>query len=140
MSNLRSDFEYRVKVGDNDRAGEIAQSPPRIPDGLPSGLMDVLEVVLNIAVPDSSAKGQLLARYGWVAGVEEADYSAAARAFREASGIARGNHEGLLLQRTLVQAAQVDFYNARNKHAMEKAKQVLAISAADLDLTAERAA
>ena len=105
VSNLRSDFEYRVKVGDNDRAGEIAQSPPRIPVGRPSGLMDLLEVVLNIAVPDSSAKGQLLARYGWVAGVEEADYSAAARAFREPSEIARGNHEGLLLQRTLVQAA-----------------------------------
>ena len=140
VSNLRSAFEYRVNVGDNDRAVKIAQSPPRIPVGRRSGLMEVLEVVLNITVPDSSAKGQFLAHYGWVAGVEEADYSSVARAYREASEIARGNHEGLLLQRTLVQAAQVDFYNARNKHAMEKAKQVLAISAADLDLTAERAA
>ena len=140
VSNLRSAFEYRVAAGDSDRAVEIAQSPPRLPVGGRSGLMDIMEAALNIAAPGSSAKGQLWAHYGWVAGVEDADYPAAERAFREALEIARDNNDSLLLQRTLAQAAQVDFYHGRNYAAIEKTRQILTISAADLDLTTECAA
>ncbi|MCI0845387.1 MAG: AAA family ATPase, partial [Chloroflexi bacterium] len=139
-SNLRSAFEYYVAAGDSERAVEIAQSPPRMPVGWRGGLMDIMEAALGIAPSGSSAKGHLLANYGWSAGMEEGDYPRADRSFREALEIARENGDGLLLQKTLAQAAQVDLYHDRPQDAIEKSKQVLATPPVDLDLTTECAA
>ena len=140
VANLRSAFEYHVAAGDNERAVEIAQSPPRIPVGERGGLGDVMETALGIAVTGSSAKGQLLANYGWIAGIEEIDYATSTRSFQEALEIARELGDGLLLQRTLAQAAQVDFYHERFRDAVDKTKQVLSTPAADLDRVSECAA
>lgn len=140
VSNLRSAFEYYVAAGDSERAGEIAQSPPRSPVGERGGLMDMMQVALDIAPSGSSAKGQLLANYGWSAGMEEGDYPRAEISFQEALEIASENGDGLLLQRTLAQAAQVDLYHDRPNDAIEKSKQILRTQPVDLDLTAECAA
>ena len=140
VSNLRSAFDYHAAAGDKERAVEIAQSPPRVPVGERGGLRDIMEVALGIAAPRSSAKGQLLVHHGWIAGVEDGDYPAAQRSFEEAQEIARENEDGLLLQRTIAQAAQVDFYHGRHRDAIEKTKQILTMAAADLDLTSECAA
>ncbi|MCH9017966.1 MAG: hypothetical protein IIB89_09440, partial [Chloroflexi bacterium] len=140
VANFRSAFEYHVQAGDAERAVEIAQSPPRVPVGERGGLADVMEVALGIAPPGSSVKGQLLANHGWIAGIEEIDYPLSTRSFQEALEIARDNGDGLLLQRTLAQAAQVDFYHERFQDAIGKTQLILAKPAANLDLFTECAA
>ena len=82
VANLRSAFEYHVAAGDNERAVEIAQSLPRIPVGERGGLGDVMEVALGITPTGSSARGQLLANHGWIAGIEEIDYPTSTRSFQ----------------------------------------------------------
>ena len=119
---------------------EAAQTPLRIPVGERAGLVDIVSQALALAPPGSSANGQLLAIYGWIVGLEESDYPAAEHSFQEALEIARDNGDGRLLQRTLAQAASVDLYHNRFHEAIEKAKQVLTIPVADLDLITECAA
>ncbi|MEE8465996.1 MAG: LuxR C-terminal-related transcriptional regulator [Dehalococcoidia bacterium] len=140
VANLRSAFEYHVAAGDNTRAVEIAQSPPRVPVGERGGLADVMETALGVVPPGSSAKGQLLANHGWITGIEEIDYPTSTRSFQEALEIARDNGDGLLLQRTLAQAAQVDYYHERFQDAIEKTKQVLTLPSVNLELITECAA
>jgi DNA-binding CsgD family transcriptional regulator len=137
VANLRSAFEYHMQAGDNDRALEIAQSPMRLPVGERAGLADLLEVALGIAPPGSSAKGRLLAAYGYAAGLEEGDFQAAEQAFQEALEIARDNGDGLLMQRILAQAAQVDFYYGRLQDAVGKTRQILTMPVDNLDLETE---
>jgi DNA-binding CsgD family transcriptional regulator/tetratricopeptide (TPR) repeat protein len=137
VANLRSAFEYHMQAGDNDRALEIAQSPMRFPVGERAGLADLLEVALGISPPGSSAKGRLLAAYGYAAGLEEGDFQAAEQSFQEALEIARDNGDGLLMQRILAQAAQVDFYYGRLQDAVGKTRQILTMPVADLDLDTE---
>ena len=91
-----------------------------------------------MAEPESTEKGQLLAISGWISGLEEGDYPAADRSFAEAMGIAR--RDGRLLQRTLAQAAQVDFYHAKFDEAIEKSGEVLELPAGERDLNTECAA
>ena len=140
VGNLRSAFEYHLAAGDNERAVEIAQSPPRVPVGDRGGLVDVAKAALGIAAPGTVAKGRLLANYAWFAAMEENDYPAAESSFQEALEIARGSNDVLLLQQILAQAAQVDFYHRRFEEAIDKAKQVLSIPALDLDMFTECAA
>ncbi|MCH8987754.1 MAG: AAA family ATPase [Chloroflexi bacterium] len=137
VANLRSAFDYHVQAGDNERAVEIAQTTLRAQVGERTGLADIVRQALEMAPPGSSAKGQLLAIYGRVAGLEEGDYPAAERSFREALEIARDSGGGILLQRTLAQAGQVDFYHVRIQGAIEKTSQVLTMPEADLDLNNE---
>jgi tetratricopeptide (TPR) repeat protein len=140
VANLRAAFEYHLAAGDNERAVEIAQSPPRVLVGDRGGLADVAEAALGIAPPGTVAKGQLLANYAWLAAIEHNDYPAAERSFQEALEIARDSGDVLLLQRILAQAAQVDFYHRRFEEAIEKSKQILSLPAPDLDMTTECAA
>jgi len=140
VANLRSAFQYHLEAGDNERAIEIAQSPPRVPAGDRGGLVDVAEAALGIAPPGTVARGQLLANYGWLAAMEENDYPAAKRSFQEALEIARDSGDLLLFQRTLAQAAQVDFYHRRFEEGIDTSKQILSISSSDLDMVTECAA
>lgn len=140
VANLRSAFEYHMRAGDVDQAVGIALTPLRTLVGERGGLADVVKQALEIATPGSSAKGQLLAIHGWLAGLEEGDYPAAELSFQEALEIARENGDVLLLQRTLAQAAQVDLYSMRFNESIEKAGQVLSMADTSLDINAECAA
>jgi len=140
VANLVSSFEYHLQAGDGARAVEIALTPLRTLVGERGGLADVVKRALEIASPGSSSKGQLLAIYGWLAGLEEGDYPEAERSFNEALQIARDNGDEVLLQRTLAQAAQVDLYSLRFDESIEKSGQVLSMSETDLDISAECAA
>lgn len=137
VANLRSAFEYHLQAGDDDRALEIAQSPMRLPVGERAGLADLLQAALGIAPPGSSAKGRLLAAYGYAAGLEEGDFQSAEQSFEEALEIAHANGDGLLTQGILAHAAQVDFYYGHLHEAVEKTRQILTKPVAGLDLDTE---
>lgn len=140
VANLRSAFQYHLEAGDNERAIEIAQSPPRVTAGDRGGLVDVAEAALGIAPPGTVATGHLLANYGWLAGMEENDYPGAERAFQEALEIAHDSGDVLLRQHVVSQAAQVDFYHRRFEEAIERSKQILSIPAPELEMVTECAA
>ena len=124
---LRIVFEYYARTGNIDLALDVARYPLRQELGEWSGLANIVGPALELAPPDSLALGRLLVHYGRIKGFEEADYPAADAAFQEGLAIAKKFGDLDLEQRTLVEAAQVDFYHLRGDESVGNARAALAV-------------
>jgi DNA-binding SARP family transcriptional activator len=125
LEHMRSAFDHYAKVGDEERAVEVASYP--IPPFYGSGAAaDLAERALAMVSPRSREAGRLLTTLGWFTGMR--DYQAASRAFRRSHSIARRFGDDALERRALVNEAHVDFWHLRWEDCLEKGLRAIELA------------
>ena len=119
LASLRRAFDYYAEAGEITRAVAVAEYPfyPVVGRGL--GVADLVGRALTLVPPDSHEAGRLLSRYGLALDLERRDYEGAREALGRALDIAQREEDTALEMRTLVAAADVDFYHLRLRESME---------------------
>ena len=91
---------------------EVAECQYLPVSGRSLGVAQLIVRALELVPPESHQAGRLLARYGYLLGIEEGDYVGAQEAVAGALSIAEREHDTILEMETLANAARVDrFYH-----------------------------
>lgn len=127
VGSLRKAFDYYVEAGNVDQAVAIAEHPFPASAGRDYGVLQIIERALELVPPTSQQAGRLLARFGWLMGIEKADYEGSRDALAQALDIARGEGDNALAVRTLVSAAEVEAFFFHYPEASSKSTEAIAL-------------
>ena len=97
-------FKYYADVGDVERAVAVAGYQYPSVAGRSVGVAQLIARALELVSPESHQAGRLLARYGYLLGIEEGDYVGAQEAVAGALSIAEREHDTILEMETLAKA------------------------------------
>jgi len=120
VDTLRRAFDYFADIEDIPRALAVAEYPFQSNAALLAGAGQLIPRALSLVPPDSLQAGYLLSRHGFVLGRAQGDYAGAEAAFDQALKVAREKNDALLEMRTLVNAADVDWWYCRNEESLNK--------------------
>ena len=110
VDSLKKAFDYHAETGNADQAVAIAELPFPPSAGRDYGVLQMIERALALVPATSQQAGRLLARYGWLQGIEKANYEEGRDALDQALEIAQGEGDTALAVRTLVSAAEVEAF------------------------------
>ena len=125
VDTLRRAFDYFADIGDIPRAVVVAEYPFHTNAAIFAGAGQLIPRALDLVPPDSLQAGYLLSRYGIELGRGRGDYEGAEAAFDQALKVAREKNDALLEMRTLVNAADVDFWYCRNEESLNKSLRAI---------------
>ena len=138
--SLSRAFSYYVDAGDLERAVEVAECQYTPGTGRSLGVAQLIVRALELVVPGSHQAGRLLARYGFLLGIEEGDYVGAQEAVAGALSIAEREHDTILEMKTLANAARVDRLHLDLQGALRKSLRAIELARQHDDLFVEVAA
>ena len=127
VASLSKAFDYYVKTGNADLAVAIAEHPFPASAGRDYGVMQIIERALALVPPDSRQAGRLLARYGWLMGIEKANYEESRDPFARAMNVATNEGDTVLAVRTLVSAAEVEAFFFQYGETITKGLEAIAL-------------
>ena len=127
VASLRKAFDYYVEEGNVDQAVAIAEHPFPASAGRDYGVLQIIERALTLVPPASKQAGRLLARLGWLRGIEKADYEGSREALAQALDIAQREGDNALAVRTLVSAAEVEAFFFHYPEANSKSTEAIAL-------------
>ncbi len=110
VASLSKAFNHYAEMGNADQAVAIAELPFPPSAGRDYGVLQMIERALALVPATSQQAGRLLARYGWLQGIEKANYEGGRDALAQALDIAQGEGDTALAVRALVSAAEVEAY------------------------------
>ena len=110
VASLRKAFDHYAETGNADQAVAIAELPFPPSAGRDYGVLQMIERALALVPATSQQAGRLLARYGWLQGIEKANYEEGRDALAQALDIAQSEGDTALAVRTLVSAAEVEAF------------------------------
>jgi len=129
VASLRKAFDYYAEAGNVDQAVDIAEHPFPASAGRDYGVFQIIERALALVPPASRQAGRLLARYGWLMGIEKANYEESRDALTQALDIAQDEGDTNLALRTLVSAAEVEAFFFHYREALSKSLEAIALLA-----------
>jgi len=125
VASLRKAFDYYAETGNSDQAVAIAELPFPSSAGRDYGVLQIIERALALVPPTSRHAGRLLARYGWLQGIEKANYEGSRNSLAQALDIARSEGDTSLAVRTLVSAAEVEAFFFHYGEALSKSLEAI---------------
>ena len=133
-------FKYYADAGDVERAVAVAGYQYPSVAGRSVGVAQLIARALELVSPESHQAGRLLARYGYLLGIEEGDYVGAQEAVAGALSIAEREHDTILEMETLAKAARVDRFYRDLQGALRKSLRAIELARHHEDLFVEVAA
>ena len=137
VASLRKAFDYYAEAGNADEAAAIAEHPFPASAGRDYGVLQIIERALALVPPTSPQAGRLLARYGWLLGIEKANYEESRNVLVQALDIAQGEGDTALVVRTLLSAAEVEAFFFHYEEAISKSLEAIALLNKNDDLQSE---
>ncbi len=134
---LARSFDYYAKEGDIDQVLAIAEHPFPPTAGRHIGVLQIIERALELVPSASRQSGRLLARYGWLMGVEDANYEGSRDSFAQAMDIARSEGDTVLALQTLISAAEVELFYLHWEDVLSKSLEVIELLSKISDPRAE---
>ena len=125
--SLKKAFDYYAEAGNADQAVAIAEQPFPASAGRDYGVLQIIERALALVPPTSRQAGRLLARYGWLMGIEKANYEGSRDALAQALDIARNEDDTALAVHALASAAEVENFFFHYAEATSKSLDAIAL-------------
>ena len=138
--SLARAFDYYVGIGDTVRAIEVADYPVLNSTAYRAGFSQIIPRALTIVAPGSLSEGRLLARFGWLQGRVEANYTAAQETFNRALSLSREDGDTGLELRILTYSAEVDWFHFRLAESGSKSLECIELAVHSGDTYAEGSA
>ncbi|HEX7049663.1 MAG TPA: AAA family ATPase [Longimicrobiales bacterium] len=126
-NHLRRAAEIFLDLNDIEGAVAAATHPAITAEGA-TGVVDMVERVLERIEPDSLESGWLLARLGAGRFFERGEYEAAREAFGRAMGVARRSRDAALELRTLAYATAVEHFAVHWPAVLESTRRVVELA------------
>jgi tetratricopeptide (TPR) repeat protein len=136
----RHEILMYADAGDVERAVEVAEYPYLPVSGRSLGVAQLVVRALEMVSPESQRAGRLLARYGYLLGVEEGDYVGAQQAVAGALSIAEREGDTILEMKTLANSARVDRFHLDLQGTLRKSLRAIELARQHDDLFVEVAA
>jgi len=127
VDSLRNAFDHYAESGNLDQAVTIAELPFPASAGRDYGVLQIIERALALVPPTSRQAGRLFARYGWLLGIEKADYERSRDALNRALEIAQNEGDTASAVRALVSTAEVEAFFFHYREALSKSLEAIAL-------------